>query len=89
MVKSFKIGFLFGAAGTLIASFGLVSRIVEILAEYFLIPGRFALAPFTETFATMPGAANIAIFMVANGIIYGAAFAVFGGFFRLFMASSQ
>lgn len=89
MVKSFKIGFLFGAVGTLIASFGLVSRIIEILAEYFLMPGRFALAPFTETFATVPGAANIAIFTVMNGVIYGVAFAILAGFFRLFMASSQ
>jgi len=70
--RAFALGFLLGAAVTVPAVF--VALLVPV-GEWvlpFVTPGAVLLRPFTGVLATWPGAVNLLLAAVANGLVVGA-----------------
>lgn len=78
-LKIFILGFVVGVVAVFVSTLGLVLRLVEIL-QPILVPARFLFMPFTEFLANMPGAINILLLSVVNGLLWGV---VFLGFSKL------
>lgn len=66
--KTFTIGFLIGSLGALVATFGLVSGVVETLGKPFLAPTKFVLSALSYS------RSNFWIFLITGGLIYALIF---------------
>jgi hypothetical protein len=69
--RAFALGFLIGAATTVPAVF--IALLVPV-GEWvlpFVTPGALLLRPFTGVLATWPGAVNLLLAAVANGLVVG------------------